>query len=254
MLTCSHEDCHPFLDLDGTAGYAPGTEGNYPVSAFMGGWIIMGIVAASMSTADGAIIAMGTVFSHNLLRKFGGALAEEKNLLTIARVSTLLWAIVAAAIASTKPNETGYFLLVAFDCVFAAGVVALFAAVYWKGCKPIAGVASILSGGLIRAILEFTLPKDGLLLLAGKFARSFGPAVVYDPKMFDHVVMEGKLPDYCPQEKLEDWTGVDSLIAPVVSLVVLVLFQVLPIPNPSHRWFEPDLTKGQEDGEKGVQG
>ena len=30
---------------------------------------LLGIVAASMSTADGAIVALGTVFSHNLLRK-----------------------------------------------------------------------------------------------------------------------------------------------------------------------------------------
>merc|ERR1719217_1207204 len=123
----------------------------------------------------------------------------------MARGSTLLWAIVSALIAATKPLETGYFLLVAFDVVFAAGVIPLFAAVYWKGCKPIAAVASLLSGGIVRALLEFTLPKDGLLLLAGKFARSFGPGIVYDPKMFDEVIMNGKLPDYCPQENLEDW-------------------------------------------------
>jgi len=244
MLTCSAEECHPFLDLDGSAGYPPGTEGNYPINAFMGGWIIMGIVAASMSTADGAIIAMGTVFSHNVIRKLGGAWDEEKNLLKICRLSTLLWAIVACLIAGTKPNETGYFLLVAFDCVFAAGVVPLFAAVYWKGCKPIAAVASLLSGGIIRAILEFTLPKDGLLLLVGTFARSFGPGLVYDPKMFDEVVMNGKI-DMCPQEKLEDWTGVDSLISPVVSLVVLVIVQLLPIPNPSSWWFQPDASKAE---------
>jgi Na+/proline symporter len=247
MLTCSDESCHPFLDLDGSAGYPPGTEGNYPISAFMGGWIIMGIVAASMSTADGAIIAMGTVFSHNIMRKAGGALAEEKNLLTMARVSTLLWAIVACLIASTKPNETGYFLLVAFDVVFAAGVVPLFAAIYWKNCKPIAAVASLLGGGIVRAILEFTLPKDGLLLLAGSFARSFGPGLVYDPKMFDEVVMGGKLPDYCPQENLADWTGVDSLVSPVVSLLFLLIFQFLPIKNPESKWFTPDDSKSNID-------
>merc|ERR1719420_425527 len=105
MLTCSHESCHYFLDLDGSAGYPAGTEGNYPINPFMGGWIIMGIVAASMSTADGAIIAMGTVFSHNLIRKLGGAFQEEKNLLKICRLSTALWASVGCAIASTKPNE-----------------------------------------------------------------------------------------------------------------------------------------------------
>lgn len=35
------------------------------VPAGLGGWAMIGIVAASMSTCDGAILAMGTVFSHN---------------------------------------------------------------------------------------------------------------------------------------------------------------------------------------------
>jgi Na+/proline symporter len=240
MLTCSHESCHPFLDLDGSAGYPPGTEANYPMNAFIGGWILMGIIAASMSTADGAIVAMGTVFSHNLMRKLGGAFGDEKNLLNMARVSTLLWATVACIIATTKPNQTGYFLLVAFDCVLAGGVVPLFAAVYWKNCKPIAAVCSVFCGSVVRGILEFALPKDGLLLLVGSYARTFGPGVIYDPKLADQVLMEGKIADVCPQEKLEDWTGVDSLVAPVVSLVVLLVVHFLPIPNPSSEWFQPN--------------
>jgi Na+/proline symporter len=242
MLTCSHDDCHPFLDLDGSAGYSPGTEANYPINKFIGGWMLMGIIAASMSTADGAIVAMGTVFSHNLIRKFGGALSRDTNLLLLARLSTLLWAAVACAIATTKPNETGYFLLVAFDCVLAGGVVPLFAAVYWKGCKPIAAFAAIVVGSVVRGVLEYTLPKDGLLLLAGSFARSFGPGVIYDPKLADAVLVDGKIADTCPQEKLEDWTGVDSLVSPVVSLVVLLLVHFLPIPNPSGKWFQPNET------------
>jgi len=238
MLTCWKKECHSFIDFDGSAGYAPGTEGNYPINAFMGSWIIMGIVAASMSTADGAIVAMGTVFSHNVLRKIGGWFENDSNLLTMARVSTLLWACIATIIAASKPSETGYFLLVAFDIVLAGGVVPLFAAVYWKNIKPVAGFSALLGGTLCRAVLEVALPKDGLLLLAGKFARNFGPNVAADPEMFDISVMQPNVAKVCPQEKLEDWTGVDSLLSPVFSLLVLVIVQLLPIPSPSHRWFQ----------------
>jgi len=219
------------------------------MNGFIGGWIIMSIIAASMSTADGAIVAMGTVLSHNLLRKFGGIFNSEWNLLLMARWCTLLWAIVACIIASTRPNETGYFLLVAFDVCLAGGVVPLFAAVYWKPgacfglikhkCKPIAAVCALLSGSILRAILEWSLPKDGLLLLTGKYARSFGPQVAADPEMFDSSVMNGGIAEVCPQEKLEDWTGVDSLLAPVVSLLVLLIVQLL-IPNPDHPWLQPE--------------
>ena len=38
--------------------------------AFLGAWMLIAIVAASMSTGDGSILAMGTCFSHNILRKF----------------------------------------------------------------------------------------------------------------------------------------------------------------------------------------
>uniref|UniRef100_A0A7S0FMD7 Uncharacterized protein n=1 Tax=Pyrodinium bahamense TaxID=73915 RepID=A0A7S0FMD7_9DINO len=235
MLTCTKSDCHYFMDYDGSAGYGAGVEANYPNNGFIGTWYLLGICAASMSTADGAIVALGTVFSHNLLRKTGRVL--ERNLLLAARGSTLLFSIIAGLIAMTKPNETGYFLIVAFDIVLAAGVVPLFALVYWPGIKPEAGFLSLFSGAVVRVTLEFALPKDGLLLMLGKFARSFGPGIE-DPEMFDEAIMFGKLPDVCPQEKLLDMTGVDSLVSPVVSLVVLVVVHLLPIRNWG-KFFEP---------------
>ena len=45
--------------------------------AFLGGWGLLGIVAASMSTSDGAILALGTVFSHNIMRHVA-PFSEEK--------------------------------------------------------------------------------------------------------------------------------------------------------------------------------
>jgi len=238
MLTCSKEDCHYFIDIDGSAGYSAGEEGNYPINGFIGGWMLMAIVAASMSTADGAVVAMGTVFAHNLLRQIPHPVfQDDKNLLNVSRVSTLVWSIISSCIAVTRPNETGYFLLVAFDCVLAGGVVPLFAAVYWPDIKPIAGMLSLLIGTLTRAVLEFALPKDGLLLLAGSYARNFGPNVAADPEMFD-IFLNGGISDVCPQEDLEDWTGVDSLVAPAVSLLVLVVVQFLPI-DPRPTWLAP---------------
>ena len=78
---------------------------------------MVAIVAASMSTGDGAILAMGTVWSHNILRKVKSLLpdgTEDGQLLEIARISSFFFAAIAAAIASAKPDKTGYFLIVAF--------------------------------------------------------------------------------------------------------------------------------------------
>ena len=38
---------------------------------------------------------------------------------------------------------------------------------------------SILGGSFCRLILEFALPKDGLLLLVGTYAKSFGPGAYF---------------------------------------------------------------------------
>lgn len=247
MLTCSKAECHPFLDLDGSSGYDAGTEKNFPISGFIGTWYLLGIIAASMSTADGAIVALGTVFSHNLLRKTGKI--SSMNLLISARASTLLFAIIAGLIAMTKPNETGYFLIVAFDCVFAAGVIPLFALVYWRGIKPEAGFFSLVGGAIARIILEFALPKDGLLLAFGKYARNFGPAIE-DPQMFDEAVMFGKIADICPQDDLLDLTGLDSLVSPAVSLVVLVVVQLLPLKGFGGRWFTPVPAAADDTADK----
>eukprot|EP01043_Picozoa_sp_COSAG02_P043093 COSAG02_NODE_3725_length_6318_cov_3.342660_3_plen_205_part_00 len=61
----------------------------------------------------------------------------------------------------------------------------LFAAIYWapdlankKGCTPFAAAMALLIGSVVRGVLEFTLPIDGLLLVGGvqSFAKGFGPA------------------------------------------------------------------------------
>jgi Na+/proline symporter len=96
----------------------------------IGAWCLIGIVAASMSTADGAILAMGTVFAHNLTRQLDiwwPELITPENLLRMTRLSTIPFAIASACIASfyrssSSSNATGYLLIVAFDVVLATVV------------------------------------------------------------------------------------------------------------------------------------
>jgi Na+/proline symporter len=135
---------------------------------FLGGWALIAIIAASMSTCDGAILAMGTVFSHNILRNFTSSI-NTKNLLTAARISSIPFTILAAVIASYyKSNHslgaTGYLLVVAFDVVLASVVVPLFGCFYTRKPSPLAALLAILAGALSRVILEFTLPKDGFVI------------------------------------------------------------------------------------------
>ena len=262
LLTCYDDSCHAYTDFLGDSGLAgtfPGWAGNFPMPAFLGAWALLAIVAASMSTGDGAILAMGTVLGHNILGKFGLSDTPAK-LLAVTRASTLFWAIVAAGIASAVPGKTGYLLIVAFDIMFAGCVVPMFAAVYWKGCKPTAAFASLISGSFVRFVMEFALPKDSLLLLVGTYAETFAAGLYEyaDFKKFTNwdilVAAQGATDwaatgqqEVCPQRKLEDWTGVDSLIAPCISLLALLIGQLV-LPRSTHKWFTPVEAPPPEDG------
>lgn len=112
-----------------------------------------------MSTADGAILAMGTVLSNNILRHFKCRCVTHDTLLRAARLATIPFGVLAAIIASMRPGQTGYLLIVAFDITLAAAVVPLFGCFYTKNPRPAAAFASVLTGIITRIILEFTLPK-----------------------------------------------------------------------------------------------
>ena len=248
--TCYKDACHYFIDFDGSGGLSEDgqfADAYYPMPSGIGAWVLVSIVAASMSTGDGAILAMSTVTAHNLARKLPFAwFQDEKNLLTLARLATFITAPIAIIVAGSVPNETGYLLIVAFDIMLAGSVVPLFAAVYWKSCKPSAAFIAMLGGSVLRLILEFALPKDGLLLLVGKFAKSFGPGSYagIDPTtglpITDTTLLgDGSVDpvDWCPQKKLADWTGIDSLAAPAFSLLLLIVCQALPS-GTSNKWFQ----------------
>ena len=160
---------------------------------------------------------------------------NKSNKLRIVRYSTVPFTFIATLIAayyrsSHSAGATGYLLIVAFDIMFASVVVALFGAFYTSKPSPNAGLFSVLAGCATRIILEFVLPKDGFLLMPfpGDEFLDFGvgaslgaPTFVDDPNQWDPSV------EVCDQARFNDYTGVDSLVSPIVALVVFIFFQVL---------------------------
>jgi hypothetical protein len=218
--------------------------------AFIGGWTLITIIAASMSTSDGAILALSTVLSHNIFRKLPIGITES-NLLRAAQMAALPITIGACVLAAfyTSDNPsgaTGYLLIVAFDIVLAGCVVPLFAAFYVKEPSPLAALCAVLGGSLLRVVLEFALPKDGYLILPypGDEFLDYGvPSSDLYPRFFD-VPDELKWdPNTCGNRRLEDYTGVDSLAAPLFSLLLFasvhLIEKVRGKPLIEHRWLKP---------------
>lgn len=217
---------------------------------FLGAWGLVAIVAASMSTCDGAILAMGTVFSHNIMRNFGNCISKD-NLLTIARLASIPLTATSAIIAayyksSHSLGATGYLLIVAFDVVLASVVVPLIGCFYTKKPSPLAALCSILTGVITRIILEVTLPKDGFLIAPfdGDEFLNYGTAASSAvPPFWDFPEADRWDPsaEQCVQERYNDFSGADSLGAPAVGLVVFVLVQFLERNGPIIKFAEDGL-------------
>ena len=240
------DTCSRSVDFPTCAQWLPDPKANlrlltHEAPNWLGAWTLIGIVAASMSTSDGAILAMSTVASHNLFRKLPqffpfclpANLVNHDNLLFLTRIFGLPCTIIAMLIGSYAQSDhaagaTGYLLIVAFDIVLAGCVAPIFFAFYVTDPSPRAGLFAMIAGTFLRVVLEFTLPKDGNLILPFKtdeFLDYGKPQVSLFPTFFDQPPELLWTPgeEQCPQKRLRDFTGVDSLAAPLFSIFVFFL-------------------------------
>lgn len=201
---------------------------------FLGGWFLIGLIAAAMSTADGAILALGTVLSHNILRQLGRLVRQplsDSLLLMLARFSTLPYAIAGTLLAIYGPSTTN-LLVVAFDVVLATIIPSLFGAFYAPNPSPSAALLSFIAGAVVRIVLQFTLPKDGSFFLPFKDPEflDYGTAAsLKAPTFFDgnsSTVWNPAL-EPCKQSRFKDFTGVDSLVSLVASALVFIIVQAI---------------------------
>ena len=128
----------------------------------------------------------------------------------------------------------GYLLVVAFDVVLATAVVPLFGAFYTKKPSPLAALCAIIAGAVVRVTLEYTLPKDGLVILPfpgdefldyGLAASTLFPSF-FDVPPEDH--WDPSVPgEECVQRRFNDWTGLDGLVSPLFAAVVFIFVQWL---------------------------
>jgi Na+/proline symporter len=131
----------------------------------VGAALLMGVLGASMSTANGGLLAISSVISRNLiqrdilrgLQKKPGM--EDKKLLMTTRIFTIPMMVAAFILAYMLP-QPGIYLIVAFDIVFAGALAPLTLGLFWKKANMPAAVASLIAGTILRLALFFTIPAD----------------------------------------------------------------------------------------------
>ncbi len=121
--------------------------------------VFVGVLGASMSTANGAMLVISVVAARNLYQRWSQRRLDDEFMLFLSRALALPTAVAAAWIAYVRP-EPGILLVIAFDIVFAGCVIPLFLGVYWSKANSNGAIASILSGTLARAICHFVMPPQ----------------------------------------------------------------------------------------------
>ncbi|WP_051563724.1 sodium:solute symporter family transporter [Enterovibrio calviensis] len=119
----------------------------------VGTLLILGIIAASMSTAAGVILALSNVITRNLVQKNFNTNWNNNTMLMFSRLIAIPTMAAAVIFAYVRP-EPGSLLILAFDVVLAGCFVPLALGIYWKKSNTPAALASIIGGGSLRLILE----------------------------------------------------------------------------------------------------
>jgi len=126
---------------------------------WVGVMVFIGVLGASMSTANGAMLVMSVVAARNLFERYRETPVDDAKMLTISRLMAIPTAMLAGLMAYVKP-EPGILLVIAFDIVFAGCVVPLFYGVHSRTAKAEAAVAAIVTGTSARLIAHFVAPAE----------------------------------------------------------------------------------------------
>ena len=171
------------------------------VPSFLGLLVIVAILSASLSTADGAILGTSSVIAHNII----GIRADDHNaagdrLLLLTRFMAFVITIMGVFFALKVP-ATGVLLLLAFDLGFAGLLVPLAGGLYWNKATWQGALSCIILGSLTRLIFFVLMPT------------TFG---------IDNTLL------YIPNNIFSaDFDGFPTLISPLVGLAAFIIISMM---------------------------
>jgi solute:Na+ symporter, SSS family len=127
--------------------------------------MLMGVLGASMSTANGGLLAISSVMSRNIVqrdilkRMLKRPGLDDRKLLITTRIFTIPMMVAAFVLAYLIP-QPGVYLILAFDIVFAGAWAPLTLGLFWKKANTPAALASLIFGSALRLVLFFITPVE----------------------------------------------------------------------------------------------
>jgi len=127
--------------------------------------LLMGVLGASMSTANGGLLAISSVMSRNIIQRdilkkwFKKPGMDDRKLLRTTRIFTIPMMAAAFTLGYLLP-QPGVYLILAFDIVFAGAWAPLTLGLFWKKSNWYAAITSLILGSGLRLLLFFTTPPE----------------------------------------------------------------------------------------------
>jgi cation/acetate symporter len=113
------------------------------------GLVAAGGLAAALSTADGLLLAIANALSHDVYYKMINPKASALVRLTVARALLVVVAIIAAAVAGTRPAGIIQMVAWAFSLAAAGLFAPLVLGIWWKRTTSIGAIVGMMSGFLV---------------------------------------------------------------------------------------------------------
>jgi SSS family solute:Na+ symporter len=127
--------------------------------------LLMGVLGASMSTANGGLLAISSVMSRNIIQRdilkkwLKRPGMGDRNLLRTTRIFTIPMMAAAFILGYLLP-QPGVYLILAFDIVFAGAWAPLTLGLFWKKANLPAAITSLILGTSLRLLFFFIIPLE----------------------------------------------------------------------------------------------
>ena len=131
----------------------------------IGAALLMGVLGASMSTANGGLLAISSVMSRNIIQRnilkriMKRPGMDDRKLLITTRIFTIPMMTAAFILGYLLP-QPGIYLILAFDIVFAGAWGPLTFGLFWKKANMPAAVTSLIVGSALRMLMFFIVPLE----------------------------------------------------------------------------------------------
>ena len=129
--------------------------------AIIAGIVLSGILACTMSTSDSQLLAAASSVSHDILTGFFGKKIEEKQMLTISRISLFVIAVIGVVLAWNPSSSVFRIVSFAWAGFGAAFGPVMLLALFWRRSNKWGALAGMICGGAMIFIWKFAVRPMG---------------------------------------------------------------------------------------------